>query len=112
MAHRTRHEARPPRPARVHDGQTLIARRTQLIRQRVRLKNLIQSILHAHLIPPCPQGNSTGISGRKWIAAQRLPADERAAVNRHLAQIELIEASLKDVEADIAKATMSDPIIR
>ena len=53
---------------RVPDEATLalrrqVARRTQLIRQRVRLKNLIQSILHAHLIPPCPHGNLTGISG-------------------------------------------------
>jgi transposase len=75
-------------------------------------KNLIQSILHAHLIPPCPHGNLTGISGRKWISAQRLPDDERAALQRHLAQINLIEGSLKDVEADIARATMSDPVIR
>lgn len=89
-----------------------VARRTQLIRQRVRLKNLIQSILHAHLVPPCPHGNLTGISGRKWIVAQHLPADECAAINRHLAQIDLIEGSLRDVEADIARATMSDPVIR
>jgi transposase len=101
----------------VPDAATLalrrqVARRTQLIRQRVRLKNLIQSILHAHLIPPCPHGNLTGISGRKWIAAQRLPDDERAAVQRHIAQIDLIEGSLKDVEADIAKVAMADPVIR
>lgn len=89
-----------------------VARRTQLIRQRVRLKNHIQAILHAHLIPPCPHGNLTGISGRKWIVAQRLPDDERAAIDRHLAQIDLIEGSLRDVEADIARATMSDPVIR
>jgi transposase len=89
-----------------------VARRTQLVRQRVRLKNLIQSILHAHLIPPCPHANLTGLSGRRWIAAQRLPEDERAAVQRHLAQIDLIEGSLKEVEADIARATMSDPVIR
>lgn len=89
-----------------------VARRTLLIRQRVRLKNLIQSILHTHLIPPCPHGNLTGISGRKWVAVQRLPEDERAAVNRYLAQIDLIEGSLKEVEADIAKAAMSDPVIR
>jgi transposase len=57
-----------------------VARRTQLIRQRVRLKNHIQAILHAHLIPPCPHGNLTGISRRKWIVAQRLPDDERAAI--------------------------------
>lgn len=89
-----------------------VARRTQLVRQRVRLKNLIQSVLHAHLVPPCPHGNLTGISGRKWITAQSLPDDERAAIQRHLAQIDLIEGSLKEVEADIARATMSDPVIQ
>lgn len=101
----------------VPDERTLalrrqVARRKQFVRQRVRLKNLIQSILHAHLIPPCPHLNLVGISGRKWIAAQVVPADERAAIERHLAQIDLIEGSLKEVEADIAREAMSDPIIR
>lgn len=82
------------------------------MRQRVRLKNLIQSILHTHLVPPCPHGNLVGISGRKWMARQVLPDDERAAMERHLAQIDLIEGSLKEVEADIARQAMTDPIIR
>lgn len=43
----------------------LVTRRTQLVRQRSRLKNLIQSILHVHLIPPCPHG--------KHIACRRHP---------------------------------------
>jgi transposase len=99
------------------DAKTLalrrqVARRTQLVRQRVRLKNLIQSILHAHLIPPCPHGNLTGISGRKWLARQALPADERQAVDRHLSQIDQIEQSLKIVEADIALHALKDPLIR
>ena len=101
----------------VPDQRTLalrrqVARRTQLVRQRVRLKNLIQSILHTHLVPPCPHGNLVGISGRKWMAKQVLPDDERAAMERHLAQIDLIEGSLKEVEADIARQAMIDPIIR
>ncbi|MEY9470890.1 hypothetical protein ABH992_003289 [Bradyrhizobium yuanmingense] len=41
-----------------------------------------------------------------------VPADERAAIERHLAQIDLIQGSLKEVEADIAREAMSDPIIR
>jgi len=85
-----------------------VARRTQLIRH----ESAAEEPHPVHFIPPCPHGNLTGISGRKWIAAQRLPDDERAAVQRHLAQIDLIEGSLKDVEADIASATMSDPVIR
>jgi transposase len=89
-----------------------VARRTQLIRQRVRLKNLIQSILHTHLIPPCPHGNLTGISGRKWLARQPLPTDERQAADRHLQQIDQIELSLKTVDADIAQHALGDPLIR
>lgn len=101
----------------VPDAQTLalrrqVARRTQLVRQRVRLKNMIQSILHAHLIPPCPHGNLVGVSGRKWIAKQDVPEDERLAIKRHLGQIDLIEGSLGVIENEIAKAALSDPVIR
>jgi transposase len=56
--------------------------------------------------------NLTGISGRKWITRQTLPEDERVAIERHLAQIDQIEASLKLVDADIAKCAMWDPTIK
>ncbi|WP_352778910.1 IS110 family transposase [Mesorhizobium sp. M0174] len=89
-----------------------VTRRTQLVRQRSRLKNLIQSILHAHLIPPCPHGNLIGISGRKWLTRQILPADERAAIQRHLGLINQINEALTVVEADIAVHALPDPTIR
>ncbi|WP_292517912.1 IS110 family transposase [Mesorhizobium sp.] len=101
----------------VPDPETLalrrqVTRRTQLVRQRSRLKNLIQSILHAHLIPPCPHGNLVGISGRKWLARQILPADERAAIERHLGLINQVNEALMVVEADIAVHALQDPTIR
>ena len=37
-----------------------VTRRNQIVRQRSRLKNIIQSILHAHLIPPCPHQDLCG----------------------------------------------------
>ncbi|RWN23386.1 MAG: hypothetical protein EOR95_35045, partial [Mesorhizobium sp.] len=80
--------------------------------QRSRLKNLIQSILHAHLIPPCPHGNLVGISGRKWLARQILPADERAAIERHLGLINQVNEALTVVEADTAVHALQDPTIR
>ncbi|WP_352972716.1 IS110 family transposase [Mesorhizobium sp. M1334] len=89
-----------------------VTRRTQLVRQRSRLKNLIQSILHAHLIPPCPHGNLVGISERKWLTRQILPADERAAIERHLGLINQINEALTVVEADIAVHALQDPTIR
>lgn len=101
----------------VPDPETLtlrrqVTRRTQLVRQRSRLRNLIQSILHAHLIPPCPHGNLVGISGRKWLTRQILPPDERAAIERHLGLIDQISEALTVVEADIAVHALNDPTIR
>ena len=101
----------------VPDTKTLalrrqVTRRIQLVRQRSRLKNLIQSILHAHLISPCPHGNLFGISGRKWLAKQTLPQDERVAIDRHLSLIGQITEALTVVEADIAAYALHDPTIR
>ncbi len=56
-----------------------VSRREQLVRQRTRLKNIVQSILHAHLVPPCPHADLFGRRGRAWLAQQVLPADERQA---------------------------------
>jgi transposase len=89
-----------------------VARRTQFVRQRVRLKNLIQSILHANLVSPCPHGDLVGISGGRWLAKQVLPDNERIAIDQQLSQIEQIEASLKLVDADIARYAIGDPQIR
>lgn len=89
-----------------------VARRTQLVRQRGRLKNYIQSILHAQFVPPCPHGNLVGISGRKWLAKQIVPPDERAAIERYLGQIDVVEAALKVIEAEFAGEVLADPVIR
>jgi hypothetical protein len=52
----------------VPDQRTLalrrqVTRRNQIVRQRARLKTIIQSILHAHLVPPCPHADPC--SGRR-----------------------------------------------
>lgn len=88
-----------------------VARRTQLVRQRVRLKNLIQSILHTHLVPPCPHGSLVGLSGRRRRRS-RVCRKMSDAVELRLAQLDLVEDSLKMIEAEIAKEAMSDPVIR
>ena len=47
-----------------------VTRRNQIVRQRARLKNIIQSILHAHLIPSCPHQDLCGPTGRAWLSEQ------------------------------------------
>src|SRR3712207_4500601 len=61
-----------------------ITRRNQVVRQRARLTTIIQSILHARLVLPCPHADLLGPKGRAWLLAQPLPPDEAEAVARHL----------------------------
>jgi transposase len=54
-----------------------MTRRNQIVRQRSRLKNIIQSILHSHLIPSClptrrsVRGNRTGMAFSPGLAGGR-----------------------------------------
>ena len=65
-----------------------VTRRNQIVRQRTRLKNIMQSIVHAHLIPACPHQDLCGPKGRAWLGEQVLPADERLAMQRHLREFD------------------------
>ena len=86
-----------------------VTRRTQLVRQRVRLKSIVQSILHANLLPRCPHADLFGGKGRAWLRAQYLPEDEQEAVEQHVQEYDRISEALKGVERDIARAALADP---
>ena len=85
-----------------------VSRRQQIVKQRSRLKNIIQSILHAHLIPPCPAADLCGTKGRGWLSGQRLPEDERLAINRHLREFDRLGDDLKVIERDLAQSALED----
>jgi transposase len=89
-----------------------VTRRTQLVRQRTRLKNVVRSILHAHLVPPCPHGDLFGKAGRGWLAGQWLPEDERAAVERHTRELDRLGEELRGVERDIARRALEDEAVK
>jgi transposase len=50
-----------------------VTRRAHIVRQRTRLKNQVQSILHRNLIGRCPAADLFGTKGRAWLATQDLP---------------------------------------
>jgi transposase len=85
-----------------------VTRRNQLVRQRSRLKNILQSILHAHLIPACPHQDLCGPRGRAWLSEQVLPEDERLAVARHLREFDRLGEDLKVVERALARSALGD----
>ena len=89
-----------------------VTRRNQIVRQRSRLKNIIQSILHSHLIPSCPHADLCGASGRAWLFHQVLPEDERLAVERHLREFDRLGEDLKVIERDLARSALADDAVK
>ena len=89
-----------------------VTRREQVTRQRVRLKTIAQSILHAHLLPQCPHADLFGVRGRAWLMAQDLPADERAAVERHLREYDRLGEDLRVVERELAREALADADVK
>lgn len=85
-----------------------VARRNQIVRQRTRLKNIVQSILHAHLIPRPPVSDLFGKKGRQWLGEQPLPMDERLAIERHLRELDRLAEDLKVIEKDLARHALAD----
>ena len=51
-----------------HALRRQVARRAHIVRQRTRLKNQVQSILHRNLIPRCPAADLFGHKGRAWLS--------------------------------------------
>ena len=89
----------------------LVARRYQVVRHRTRVKNEVHSILHAHLIPKCPHADLFNARGRAWLTAQQLPDDERAAIDRHVRELDRLAEDLALLDREIAQDAMDDPAI-
>jgi len=89
-----------------------VTRRGQLVKQRVRLKGIVQSILHAHLVPRCPHADIFGVKGRAWLMAQYLPDDEQDAIQQHIEEYDRLTVALKGVERDIARAALGDENVK
>ena len=80
-----------------------VTRRNQIVRQRVRLKTMIQAILHAHLVPQCLHADILGPKGRAWLLRQLLPDDESAAIERHIREYDRLTDDLRVVERELAR---------
>jgi transposase len=90
----------------------LVARRNQVVRHRTRIKNEVHAILHAHLIRPCPHADLFGRLGRRWLDGQPLPDDERAAIARHLRELDRLGEDLGVLDTDVARTAMDDPAVK
>jgi transposase len=85
-----------------------VARRAQIVRQRVRLKNEIYSVLAAHLRPRCPAADLFGRKGRAWLAEQPLPMDERLGVEQRLRELDRLGEDLAAIDRLLGEAVLED----
>jgi transposase len=90
----------------------LVARRYQVVRHRTRIKNEVHSILYAHLIPRCPHADLFGRLGRAWLTRQPVPDDERAAIQRHIQELDRLGDDLRVLDREIAESALDDAAIK
>ncbi|WP_353646012.1 IS110 family transposase [Mesorhizobium sp. WSM2239] len=90
----------------------LVARRYQVVRHRTRIKNEVHSILYAHLIPRCPHADLFGRLGRAWLIGQPVPDDERAAIERHIRELDRLGDDLRVLDREIAERALDDAAIK
>jgi len=84
----------------------LVARRYQVVRHRTRLKNEVHAILHSHLIPKCPHSDLFNGRGRAWLSRQPVPDDERAAIERHIRELDRLAEDLDLLDREIAEGAL------
>jgi transposase len=89
----------------------LVMRRTHLVRQRTRVKNQVHGILARNLVPTCPHADLFSGVGRRWMAKQQVPADERRSIEALLRQLDFHGAELAELERDIAIEAIDDAVV-
>jgi transposase len=97
--------------ANTRELRDLCARRAALIGDRTRLKNRVHSVLAAALIP-VDVSDLFGVSGRKWLDALELTAEDRVAVESHLAIMRAVDIQIEIVDAQVAGRAYEDPRAR
>jgi transposase len=86
-----------------------VVRRADLVRQRTRVKNQVHAILARNLAPTPPVSDLFGKTGRHWLSRQALPADEQAAVQALLRQLDFHGGELALVDRQLAVEALTDP---
>jgi transposase len=80
-----------------------VARRARLVVHRTRSKNEVLAVLHRNLKQRPPMSDPFGAAGRRWLAGQELPEDERDTVDAALRQIDFLNAEIATIERDLAR---------
>jgi transposase len=88
-----------------------VARRGQIVRQRVRLKNEVHGVLHTYLIPTCPAADLFGRKGRAWLAGQPLPTEERLGIEQRLRELDRLGEDLATIDRLLGATAVHQPAV-
>jgi transposase len=89
-----------------------ISRRAQLVRQRTREKYQVHAILIRNLKQRSPATDLFGAAGRRWLAAQQLPADEREMVEACLRGIDFLDREVAAIDRALAELVLASVELR
>ncbi len=89
-----------------------ISRRAQLVRQRTREKNQVHAILIPNLKQRSPAADLFGAAGRRWLAAEELPADEREMVEACLRGIDFLDREVAAIDRALSELVLASPELR
>src|SRR3954454_16727778 len=89
-----------------------ISRRAQLVRQRTREKNQVHAILIRNLKGRSPAADLFGVAGRRWLAAQQLPVDEREMAEACLRGIDFLDAEVAAIDRALAELVLGSAELR
>lgn len=104
-------------PVWLPDDRTAMLRRmttarSHLVKQRTKIKNRVQAVLHRNLMPRPPVSDLFGKTGRAWLETLPLPEDERASVTSLLRQLDFLGGELAHADRAIAQQALGDQAIR
>ena len=95
-------------PVAVRELRALLAHHRHLIRPRTQARNRLRSVLHRHNIIP-PTGEVFSVKQRSWWTALPLSPVEQLRVRQNLAQLDALAPLLTEVEAELARLSVSEP---
>lgn len=96
--------------AEVSIWRSLINARRGDIRRRTMIKNQIRSIVRACMLR-CPHRSLWTQRGRTWLAAQSFEAGRDSLVRRLTTQLDFMESSIQELEADLDRIAQGHPSV-
>ena len=100
----------------IPDQETIALRhqsteRANLVADRTRIKNRIHSVLHQRLIQ-APSDDLFSPRSLAWLRQLEIDALGRQALDRHLRQLDHLEAEIFDLSGELAQQANDDPRIK